>query len=78
MAQLDLNNIKQIDKHKNYVHEKVYTTYTIFYEGREKYVQIDTYGKSDRELPGKISQSIQVDKETARYLISLLQSEFDL
>lgn len=78
MVQLDLNNIKQIDKHKNYVHEKVYTTYTIFCEGREKYVQIDTYGKSNREIPGKISQSIQLDKETAQYLVLLLQSEFNL
>ena len=78
MAQIDLNNIKQIVKQRNNVQDKVYTTYSIFYDGREKYLQIDTYGKSDREVPGKISQSIQIDKETARYLVSLLQSEFDI
>ena len=78
MAQIDLNNIKQIVKHRNTVQDKVYTTYSVFYDGKEKYLQLDTYGKSDREIPGKISQSIQIDKETARYLVSLLQSEFDL
>lgn len=78
MAQIDLNNIKQIVKQKNSVQDKVYTTYSVFYDGREKYLQIDTYGKSDREIPGKISQSIQIDKETARYLVSLLKSEFDI
>lgn len=78
MAQIDLNNIKQIVTQRNTVQDKVYTTYSVFYDGREKYLQLDTYGKSDREIPGKISQSIQIDKETARYLVSLLQSEFDL
>lgn len=78
MAQIDLNNIKQIVKQRNSVQDKVYTTYSVFYDGREKYLQIDTYGKSDREIPGKISQSIQIDKETARYLVSLLKSEFDI
>lgn len=76
MAQIDLKNIKKANKERNSIHEKVYTTYSVFEENGEKYVQIDTYGKSSREIPGKISQSIQFDKVTAEFLVNLLKQEF--
>jgi transposase-like protein len=76
MAQIDLNTIKQLEKERNLVHEKVVTTYTVFGDDRKKYVQIDTYGKSDRALPEKISQSIQFDRETARFLVKLFMKEY--
>ena len=78
MAQLDLNNIKRIEKNRNYVHDRVYTTYTIFEASGEKYLQLDTYGRIGRDFPEKISQSIQVDKETARYLVALIKDAFEL
>lgn len=56
----------------------MYATYSTFDSYGEHYVQIDTYGRSDREQPGKISQSIQLDKEMASYLVDLLKREFDL
>ncbi len=77
MAQLDLNNIEKLDKARSTVHDKVYTTYTCFEQYGDKYVQIDTYGKSDRDMPGKISQSVQFNKETAKFLVELLIKEFD-
>lgn len=78
MAQIDLDTIKCIDKDRNSVHTKVYTTYTVFEQDRNKYFQMDTYGKSDREMPGKISQSIQFDKESAKFLVEILKKEFNL
>ena len=78
MAQLDINNIEKIEKTRNTIHERVYTTYTTFESGGNKYLQLDTYGRISRDNPEKLSQSIQVNKETARYLISLLKSEFGL
>lgn len=78
MAQVSLESIKKIDKNRNTVHEKVHATYTAFELDGEKYVQIDTYGRIDREYPEKISQSIQFDKETAEFLVNLLKNEFDL
>lgn len=69
MVQINLDNIKRIEKQRNTVHEKVYSTYTVFEMGREKYVHLDTYGRADRETPEKISQSIQFDKETAQLLV---------
>ena len=78
MARIDLETIKRIDKDRNTIHTKVYTTYTEFEADGQKYFQIDTYGKSGREMPEKISQSIQFDKDSAQFLVELLRKEFDL
>ena len=78
MAQISLESIKKIEKYRNTVHEEVHTTYTTFEMNGEKYVQIDTYGRIDRENPEKISQSFQFDRATAEFLVKLLSEEFDL
>lgn len=78
MARLDLKTIKKIDKERNSVHTKVATTYSVFDEAGKRYVQIDTYGKTDRAIPEKISQSIQFDHESAEYFVKLLVKEFNL
>ena len=78
MAQIDIKTIEKLPKERNTIHEKVYATYSTFDSYGEHYVQIDTYDRSDREQPGKISQSIQLDKEMASYLVDLLKREFDL
>ena len=78
MAQINLRNIKKIDKNRNTIHEKVHATYTIFETDAEKFVQIDTYGRIDREKPEKISQSLQFDRATAEFLIKLLRAEFNI
>jgi len=78
MAQISLKSIKRIEKFRNTIHEKVHTTYTVFELGGERFVQLDTYGRIDRENPEKISQSIQIDKETAFFLIELLKKEFEI
>lgn len=56
MAQISLDSIKRIEKYRNTIHDKVYTTYTTFEADGEKYVQIDTYGRIGRENPEKISR----------------------
>ena len=76
MAQISLESIKKIEKNRNTVHEKDHTTYTVFEMDGKKYVQFDTYGRIDRENPEKISQSIQLDKETASFIVKLLVNEF--
>lgn len=78
MAQISLESIKKIEKYRNTVHEKVHTTYITFEMDGEKYVQIDTYGRIDRENPEKISQSFQFDRATAEFLVKLLSEEFGL
>ena len=78
MALLKKENIEKIEKIRNTVHQSVQATYTTFDKSGEKYFQIDTYGSSDRKMPEKISQSIQMDREMAIFLIELLKKEFDL
>lgn len=77
MAQIDIRHIKRIEKNINYIHDRVNATYTVFEKDGKKYLQIDTYGRIERENPEKISQSIQLDKETARFLTDLIETEFD-
>ena len=77
MAQIDIEKIEKLGKDRNTIHEKVYTTYSSFDKFGEHYLQIDMYGRSDREMPGKISQSIQFDRETAYYLFDLFKKEFN-
>ncbi|SEQ47329.1 hypothetical protein SAMN05216232_2539 [Virgibacillus subterraneus] len=74
-----ITNIKRIEKEKNTVHKQVDTTYSSFLEKNgELYFQIDTYGSNDRQMRGKISQSVQLDKNAAKELIKLLKSEFKI
>ena len=77
MAQIDVTKIEKIDKERVTIHEKVYTTYSVFDDCGKHFVQIDTYGRSDRELPGKISQSIQLDESSAKFLFDLLKKEYN-
>ena len=77
MAQIDIRHIKRIEKNTNYIHDRVNATYTVFEKDGKKYLQIDTYGRIERENPEKISQSIQLDKETAHFLTDLFETEFD-
>lgn len=53
MAQIDIKTIEKLPKERNTVHETVYATYSTFDSHGEHYVQLDTYGRSDREQPGK-------------------------
>jgi hypothetical protein len=38
--------------------------------------QIDTFGSPDREIPGKLSQTIQLDRNTGRQLLAVLQAAY--
>lgn len=78
MARINLETIQKIEKERNTIHTKVDATYTVFTDGDEKFIQIDTYGSSNREIKGKISQSIQFDRETAKYLLKLFIEEYGL
>ena len=42
----------------------------------EKYVQIDTYGSVNREIPDKLSQSLRLTKEAFEQLKKLGEKHF--
>src|SRR3982750_920504 len=42
----------------------------------ERYLQLDTVGSEDREIPDKVSQSIQFDRQAAGQLLQPLPRTF--
>ena len=46
--------------------------------GDGKLIQLNTYGSKEREFPGKLSQTLQLDREQAIKLINILERTFDL
>lgn len=42
----------------------------------DTFLQLDTYGSADREIPGKTSQSIQVDHAGAEQLMRIILRAF--
>ena len=73
MARIDIAKMVRMEKQRNVVHDEVSATYTVFIKDNKKYFQIDTYGRAERDMPEKISQSIQLDEESVSALIDLLQ-----
>ena len=67
-----------VEKHmeRNSLHDEISATYTVFQFDDRVLLQIDTYGRPDREIPGKKSQSIQLDREGAEALYRILKSAF--
>ena len=57
-------------------HEEARTTYSVCSFPSGKRVQIQSYGRSDREEPDTVSQVMQFDERSARPLVSILRKEF--
>ncbi len=78
MALIKKKNIVRVNKERNTVHGVVDCTYTVFEDNEgNKYFQLDTYGLPGRKCPEKISQSIQLNEESARFLIELIEKHFN-
>ena len=63
-------------KDNNRVHEGVECGWTRFERKGRVYIQLDTYGSMSRKVPGKVSQSIQLDRDGAIELLRLLRQTF--
>jgi hypothetical protein len=65
------------EKNNPKVHDATHAAYFSFIGPKDKrYFVLETYGSENREFPGKVSQSIQLDEEGAVQLIRILKSEF--
>lgn len=58
------------------VHKPVECGWSTFEVEGRRLLQLDTYGSDDRAMPGKTSQSVQLDEEAARTLVGLLRETF--
>jgi len=70
-------NLLETKKESRGPHDPVDCYYSVFVgpDGK-RYLQLDTHGRSDREMPGKISQTLQFDEHSGRALKSLLEAMF--
>jgi hypothetical protein len=50
--------------------------YAFSSQNGEPLLHLETYGSSSRAIPGKVSQSIQLDREAARELRELIDKAF--
>lgn len=50
--------------------------FSIISIGGKRYLQLNTYGSAHRKIPGKMSQTLQLDARAARQLRSLLDEAF--
>ncbi|MGE3251970.1 MAG: methionyl-tRNA formyltransferase [Hyphomonadaceae bacterium] len=66
------------DLERNKRHDPIEASFTSFTDGDQKIVQIDTCGRATRAIPGKKSQTIQLDEQSARELVAILRREFQL
>lgn len=60
---------------QNSKHSEVNCTYTIVVEADgQRFLQVDTYGSAERQIPGKKSQSIRFSPEAITQLKTILDS----
>jgi hypothetical protein len=71
-----IHEFTQIQKETNRVHETVECGWTGFESDGETYLQLDTYGSRGRQIPGKVSQSIQLDRAAAAKLLRIIRRTF--
>lgn len=72
-----VTNLEKGFKDRHSIHKKTECSYFIVYDKNgKKYLQLETTGSADREIPGKVSQSIQFSPEAIKELIVLLSKEF--
>jgi hypothetical protein len=65
---------KRMDR--NSIHDAIDATYASFERDGRRFMQIDSYGRAVREMPGKKSQSIELDEKSARELFKILEDIF--
>ena len=60
------------------LHDVVEAKYFVQEKDGRKLLQITTFGRESREMPGKMSQTIQMDSDAAQRLFDILKHEFGL
>jgi hypothetical protein len=50
--------------------------FTIGHRGDLRVLHLETYGSGSRQIPGKVSQSLEIDKAGAEELIRILHRAF--
>ena len=68
----------KVAKDRTGLHEPTEAQYLAFDTAAGRILQIDTIGSRQRKEVGKMSQSIQLDRQTAGELLAILRETFEL
>ena len=69
-------DFSRVHKETNRIHEAVECGWGRFVKDGQTILQLDTYGSTDRQIPGKVSQSVQLDEAAAAQLIRIIHQTF--
>lgn len=72
-----IKQFKKSSMERNSVHDGIEAEYAVFEYDSKVFVQIDSFGRSSREIPGKKSQTIQLDRDAAAQLYEILKTAFN-
>ncbi|MEO1492003.1 MAG: methionyl-tRNA formyltransferase [Pseudomonadota bacterium] len=71
-----VNSLVRKDLSRPTLHKGIEASYSFFEHDGRRLLQIDSFGTTEREMPGKKSQTLQFDDETASQLFAILKREF--
>jgi hypothetical protein len=71
-----ITEFTELQKERNQVHGVVECGYSTFEVEGARYLQLDTFGSTERQIPGKTSQSIQLNERSAAQLKALIERTF--
>lgn len=71
-----ISEFQQVVSDKNRRHKPVLCGWRTFNVDGEAILQLDTYGSRERQIPDKVSQSIQLDREGAATLLQMIHDAF--
>ena len=63
---------------RNSIHDGIDATTTTFERDGRNFIQVDRHGRAERAIPGKKSQTFQLDEKSARELFDILRDCFRL
>lgn len=58
------------------LHDPIDAKYYVHEVDGRKLLQLSMFGRSSREIPGKVSQTIQLDEKAAKQLHDILKNTF--
>lgn len=71
-----IRNLNKIARNSR-LQTEVESSYNTLISGGKKYIQINTYGSSERLHKGVVSQTLQMDEQTAKQLVEIIKSEYN-
>ena len=68
-----VGEFQHVKSDRNGVHKPVLCGWRTFDADGQRILQLDTYGSDDRQIPNKVSQSLQLNRESAAILLDLIR-----